>query len=60
MDFNCDFKSITHSFFLGKVIEHEMCFGFLSETLLILRIRRDIIINVKMSSCEVKIIFVKF
>ena len=51
--------------FRKKVIEHKMCvlifLQLLFETVLILRrIHRDIVINVKTSSCEVTVILVRF
>ena len=41
-------------------IGQEICFFFLSETFLILRIQRDVFINARTSSCKVPVILVRF
>ena len=58
------FSHIRYDFWKKKVAEHKMCVLSLriwSKTFLILkRIQRDIVINVKMSSCKVPVIHVGF
>ena len=56
------FSTLSHKQrdFGKKVTEYKMCVLIFSTILILRRIRRDIVINVKISLCKVPVILVEF